>query len=59
MGEAIKAFIVPLSMSEANENSIIEYLREKLPAYKIPKILEFVKKLPKNESGKILKTKLK
>ncbi len=58
MGEAIKAFIVPLSSSDTDEKAIIDYLRQKLPAYKLPKVIEFVKELPKNESGKILKTKL-
>ena len=59
MGEAIKAFIIPLPHSELDEQKVLGALRISLPAFKLPKYIEFVKELPKNESGKILKTKLK
>jgi acyl-CoA synthetase (AMP-forming)/AMP-acid ligase II len=34
-------------------------LSRRLPPYKIPKFVEFRESLPKNQSGKILKAKLR
>ncbi|MBN2412648.1 AMP-binding protein [candidate division KSB1 bacterium] len=59
LGEAIKAYIVPRTDTVITNDEIIEYLRKKLPAYKHPKYIEIRHNLPKNESGKILKTVLK
>jgi long-chain acyl-CoA synthetase len=54
-GEVPKGFIVLKDEEEANEREMIQYLRERLAPYKIPKHIEFRKSLPKNSSGKILK----
>jgi len=59
LGEAIKAYIVPRSKTSITNIEIMEYLRTILPSYKHPKFIEIRKSLPKNESGKILKTALK
>ena len=59
LGEAIKAFVVPRSNALITDIEIMEYLRTILPSYKHPKYIEICKSLPKNESGKILKTTLK
>ena len=58
MGEAIKAFIIPVIQYALKADDIRKYLGHKLASYEIPKYFEFVKSLPKNESGKILKKKL-
>jgi len=59
LGEAVKAFIVfNDGMETPNEKAVRALLSKKLPLVKIPKYIEFVKTLPKNESGKILKTVL-
>ena len=59
LGEAIKAFIV----FREDNGFIVEWLRRelshKLPILKILKYYVFCNSLPKNESAKILKTKLK
>ena len=59
LGEAIKAFVVPADEKSMADDSVIKYCQKNLPRYKTPKFVEIVKQLPKNESGKILKSKLK
>jgi len=59
LGEAIKAYIVPRKKAQLTDKEIMGHLRKKLPAYKHPKYIEIRNSLPKNESGKILKTVLK
>ena len=54
-GEVPKGFVVLKEGLEANEHEIIQYLRERLAGYKIPKYIEFRMSLPKNTTGKILK----
>jgi len=57
-GEAIKAFIVPKSGIKIGLDAVKKQLKKLLPPYKHPKYFEISKSLPKNESGKIMKTKL-
>ena len=52
-------FVVLKEGEMATEHEIIQYLRERLASYKIPKYIEFRSMLPKNTSGKILKRVLK
>ena len=59
LGEAIKAIIVSKNNNSITEKEIRENLGEKLPLFKIPKYFEFRQSLPKNKSGKILKTVFK
>jgi len=59
LGEAIKAFIVPRDSKGIDIGAIKKQLLKKLPPIKQPKYWEIIDSLPKNESGKILKTKLK
>lgn len=55
LGEAVKAFVV-LKDSNCNIDYkyISEYCSDRLPKYKVPKYIEFLKMLPKNSSGKVL-----
>jgi long-chain acyl-CoA synthetase len=41
------------------EEEITQYCKEKLAAYKVPKIFEFIDELPKSAVGKVLRRKLK
>ena len=59
LGEAIKAYIVLKKGANIDEQSISNHLKKILSTYKLPKFYEFRDNLPKNKSGKILKTKLK
>ncbi len=58
-GEVGKAFIVVKGGANLKYNEITAFLQDKLGKYKIPKYVEYVKKLPKTASGKIKKRLLK
>jgi long-chain acyl-CoA synthetase len=58
-GETVKAFIVTKDGETLTEEEVISYCKEKLAAYKVPKIIEFIDELPKSAVGKILRRKLK
>jgi long-chain acyl-CoA synthetase len=57
-GEAVKAFVVKKDPTVSVED-IIKYCRENLTAYKVPKLIEFRKDLPKTNVGKILRRELR
>ncbi len=57
-GEVPKAIIVTRNGKEITEKEILEFCREKMPNYKVPRIVEFRKSLPKIGSGKINKKEL-
>lgn len=57
-GEQVKACIVKKDPS-LSADEVIAYCRERLTAYKIPKIIEFYQELPKTNVGKILRRALK
>ncbi len=58
-GESVKAIIALKSGGEATEDDIVSHCREHLAGYKIPRSIDFVDALPRNPSGKVLKTKLR
>ncbi len=60
-GENIKAFIVlqPEFRDQAREEEVVAWSREKMAAYKYPRLVEFVEELPKTASGKVLKRVLR
>jgi fatty-acyl-CoA synthase len=55
-GETVKAVVVLRSeaVGKAKEQDIIDWAREHMAAYKVPKIVEFVDHLPKSGSGKVM-----
>jgi long-chain acyl-CoA synthetase len=54
-GETVKAFVVMNPGETVTEKEIIDFCRDKLAAYKVPKIVEFRESLPKSAVGKILR----
>jgi acyl-CoA synthetase (AMP-forming)/AMP-acid ligase II len=60
-GENIKAVIVlkPEYENKVREEEIVAWCKSKMAAYKYPRIVEFVKELPKTASGKVLKRVLR
>jgi long-chain acyl-CoA synthetase len=54
-GERVKAYVVLKPGETATEEEIIEYCRENLAYYKVPKFVEFREDLPKTMVGKILR----
>jgi acyl-coenzyme A synthetase/AMP-(fatty) acid ligase len=45
--------------SEAQKQKIVQYLKENVAPYKIPKLIEFMDQLPTSGVGKILKREIK
>jgi long-chain acyl-CoA synthetase len=58
LGQIIKAYIVTKNGIELKDNEIYSFCKGKLENYKIPKTIEFLEKLPKNDQGKLLRNKL-
>jgi long-chain acyl-CoA synthetase len=54
-GETIKAYVVLKPGEAADEKDIINFCRQKLAAYKSPKMVEFRESLPKSTVGKVLR----
>ena len=54
-GERVKAYIVLKPGETATEDEIMEYCRQNLAYYKVPKFIEFRQELPKTMVGKILR----
>lgn len=57
-GEIVKVFIT-LKDSTLKKDELIQYCRENMTGYKVPKAVEIVKELPKTPVGKILRRKLR
>lgn len=57
-GEAVKLVVV--SSNPALDAEAVEaFCRERLTAYKVPKVIEFVDDLPKSNVGKVLRRELR
>ena len=59
VGEEIKAFVQPKAGATPTEEEIIEYVKERIAAYKYPRRVEFCADLPIGPTGKVLKKALK
>lgn len=57
-GEVVKIFVIKKDKS-LKEKELIEYCREHLTGYKVPKEVEFRDELPKSPVGKILRRQLR
>jgi long-chain acyl-CoA synthetase len=58
-GELAKAFVVRKSGVDVDTGEVIEFCRQRLAAYKVPRLVEVVEDLPKTSSGKILRRELR
>jgi long-chain acyl-CoA synthetase len=58
-GETVKVFIVLKPSEKATDKDIIDFCKQKLAAYKVPKIVEFRNSIPKSAVGKILRKTLR
>lgn len=59
MGEEIKAYVVKEEGATLSEEDLISFTKEKLAAYKYPRVVEFIDALPMSATGKILKKELR
>lgn len=57
-GETVKAFIVPKHGASPSEDELKQWCKERLAAYKVPKLFEMRESLPKTMAGKVLRRKL-
>ncbi len=58
-GEEVKAVVVLKDGSAVSEGEIIRFCEGKLAGFKKPKTVDFIDKLPRNLTGKILKKELR
>jgi len=58
-GEIPIAFVSPIAGATLNPGEILQFLRERLADYKIPKEIRIVESLPRTATGKIAKLELK
>lgn len=57
-GETVKAYVVLKDNATASSDELKQFCKERLAAYKVPKVYEFRDALPKTLVGKILRRKL-
>ncbi len=58
-GEQPLAYVTPADGVTLNERALLQYMRRNLADYKVPKRIVFLPALPRNATGKILKTTLR
>lgn len=58
-GETVKGFVELRPGQSATEADLIEFARQRLAAYKYPRVIDIVDELPRNASGKILRRELR
>jgi len=59
MGEVGKAFIIRKAGSNISEQDVIDWSREHMANFKVPRKVEFVEAYPLNATGKVLKSELR
>ena len=57
--EAVIAFVVLRSDKKASEDQLIEFTRDRLAGYKVPKSVRFIEQIPKSAVGKVLRRALR
>lgn len=58
-GETVKAVVVVRDGSALSERGLIDWTRDRLAGYKRPRSVDFMDRLPRNASGKLLKRELR
>ncbi len=58
-GETVKAFVSLKAGVVATPEEIIEFCKDRMAAYKRPRVIELVDELPKTASGKIMRRELR
>ncbi|HYA41667.1 MAG TPA: long-chain fatty acid--CoA ligase [Syntrophobacteraceae bacterium] len=59
MGEAVKVFVVPKRDADLSQQEVLDWCKEKLAPYKVPKEVELRDSLPKTMVGKVLRRELR
>lgn len=58
-GETVKACIVLKEDKQLSKEEVLEFCQTRIASYKKPRLIEFLEALPRNASGKVLKTVLR
>ncbi len=58
-GELVKAFIIPNEGASVTPKELMEFCKERLAHYKVPRKIGFVKEYPLSPAGKILRRELR
>ena len=58
-GEHAVAFVAPKDGATLDEKAILQFIRQRLADYKVPKKVTFMPALPRNATGKVLKRELR
>jgi acyl-CoA synthetase (AMP-forming)/AMP-acid ligase II len=58
-GQAVTAVIVPNADCELSLHDVKAFCQGKIAGYKIPKAIQLVDRIPKNETGKVIKRELR
>ncbi|MDQ0270346.1 acyl-CoA synthetase [Cytobacillus purgationiresistens] len=58
-GETVKAYIVLKKGAQLSAEEVISFSQTKIASYKKPRVIEFLEALPRNATGKVLKTVLR
>ena len=58
-GNVIRAVVQPKSGAHVDEGEIINFCRDKMAGYKIPRSIVFTENLPRSPVGKMLRQKIR
>jgi long-chain acyl-CoA synthetase len=58
-GETVMALVIPRADVTPTPEELVDFARERLAGYKLPRIVAFVDELPRTPSGKVLKRELR
>jgi acyl-CoA synthetase (AMP-forming)/AMP-acid ligase II len=58
-GEAVVAFVGRKPQAAVTSQELLDFARGRIAAFKIPSSVQFVERLPRNQSGKVLKEQLR
>ena len=59
MGEVARAYIVPTADAQLDEAGVVQWCRDNMANYKVPRSVRFVEDFPMNAGGKVLKKDLR
>ena len=58
-GTVVKAFVVLKAGAEANAKALQDHVKQTIAPYKYPRVIEFIDALPKTQTGKVQRFKLR
>jgi acyl-CoA synthetase (AMP-forming)/AMP-acid ligase II len=58
-GQRLKAFVVTRDGAELSEEQVQAHVKKRLARFKVPREVVFLERLPRNETGKVLKRELR